>query len=275
VPTRSSERARSSSGSRSGARSASRRAGRSSSADGQPVAEAIAAALAPFDMGQDADGRWDSWRIGVVGRYGPLPVRTGSEGDSRILRVSEPPEWWSSGRCDGAPRGLLDFTRDRAAARYWAEAEWDEWHEVERHHPVGRPVSEFEFQDRAAFADQPVMRAYMEPRGLDPQRMVWQRFSDPMTVCGYDRENYVRRQVARTAPVDELLRLDGAGSITPTSAPACPTTPRRTGTTAPQTRTSTSCPATRTSYGFTSRRTGCSAFGGTGGGRSGGRGCRT
>jgi hypothetical protein len=178
-------------------------------ADGQAVVEAVAAALAPFDMAEDADGRWDSWRIGVENRYGPLPVRTGSEGDPRILRVSEPPEWWSSGRCDGAPRGLLDFTRDRAAARYWAEAEWDEWYEIARHHPVGRPVSEFEFQDRAVFADQPVMRAYIERYGLDPQRMVWQQLSDPLTVYGYDREDYVRRQVARTAPVDELLRLDG------------------------------------------------------------------
>jgi hypothetical protein len=50
-----------------------------------------------------------------------LPVRAGCENDSRILRVSEPPEWWDPGRCDGAPRGLLDFAGDRAAARARAE----------------------------------------------------------------------------------------------------------------------------------------------------------
>ncbi|WP_327010603.1 hypothetical protein OHA72_27040 [Dactylosporangium sp. NBC_01737] len=178
-------------------------------ADGQPVAEAVAVALAPFTMAEDADGRWVSWRVGVTGRFGPLPVRTGSEGDPRILRVSEPPWWWSSGRCDAAPRGLIDFTRDRAAARYWAGAEWDDWYEVARRHPVGRPVSEFAFQNRAVFAGQPVMRAYMQRYGLDPQRMVWDRFNDPMTRFGYDRDDYLAREVARAAPVAELLRLDG------------------------------------------------------------------
>ncbi|WP_433205445.1 hypothetical protein ACQP00_37820 [Dactylosporangium sp. CS-047395] len=178
-------------------------------ADGQPVADAVAAALVPFDMADDPEGRWESWRIGTTGFFGPLPVRTGSEHDPRLLRVSQPPESWSSGRCDGAPRGLLDFTRDRAAARYWAEAEWDEWYEVARHHPIGRPVGEFEFAERATFAAQPVMQAYMQRHGLDPQRMVWQHLSDPITRYGYDRDDYVRRQVARAAPLFDLLRLDG------------------------------------------------------------------
>ncbi|MET7397546.1 hypothetical protein ABZS66_29080 [Dactylosporangium sp. NPDC005572] len=189
--------------------------------DGQPVIDAVAAALAPFDMAEDPGGRWDRWRIngGSVARA--LPVRAGGEDDPRILRVSAPPEQWVPGRCDGAPRGLLDFAPDRAVARAHAEAEWAGWHAFARRYPAARPVPEFLDRHgahrggdafRAAqrdFMSQPVIRAYMTEHGLDPDRFLWHAFNDPVTVFGDDQVEYVRNRVARAIPTDELLRLDG------------------------------------------------------------------
>ncbi|GLL07540.1 hypothetical protein [Dactylosporangium matsuzakiense] len=189
--------------------------------DGQSVEDAVAAALAPYDMADDPDGRWDRWRISGWRAPGPLPVRVGCEDDPRVLRVSKPPEEWDPGRCDGAPRGLLDFTADRAASRRQAEHQWAEWSEVASRYPVGQPLRDFllrHLTDKAGYPmsaadrdylDQPVMHAYMARYDLDPDRMIWHEYNDPIGRFGYDADAYVRRQVARAVPPDELLRLDG------------------------------------------------------------------
>jgi hypothetical protein len=92
-------------------------------AAGQPVQDAVAAALAPFEMWVHPDGRWDRWRLDG----GSLPVRAGCADDPRLLRPP-PPEEATPGRCAGAPRGLLDFDPERAAARERAAADWARWH---------------------------------------------------------------------------------------------------------------------------------------------------
>jgi hypothetical protein len=105
---------------------------------GQPVVDAVAQALAPFDMNVVADGRWDRWQIDGITTLPGLPVRAGADNDPRVLRISDPPDGWLPGRCDGAPRGLLDFEPDRATARRELETEWAEWYDIARHHPPAR-----------------------------------------------------------------------------------------------------------------------------------------
>jgi len=188
----------------------------------QPVEEAVAAALAPFDMADDPNGRWDWWRIDSCRTPGPLPVRAGSEDDPRILRVSKPPEEWDPGRCDGAPRGVLDFGGDRTARRQRAETWWAEWYELASHHPHGRSLLDLWLEHRAdeepdpwpaierEYKDQPIIRAYVARYDLDPHRFKWHDVNDPVGRFGYDAAAYLRRQVARAIPPDELLRLDGS-----------------------------------------------------------------
>ncbi|WP_433609026.1 hypothetical protein ACQP2P_37145 [Dactylosporangium sp. CA-139114] len=183
--------------------------------DGQPVVEAVAAALEPFDMAYGPDGRWDRWRID-----GWLPVRAGCEDDPRVLRVSEPREGWVPDRCDGAPRGLLDFTLVRSAARERAEAVWAEWYEIARRCPAGRPLGDFLLRHRADpegysldaarldHRSQPVMQAYIAAHDIGPG-VIWFESNDPIGLFGYEPEPYVGNRVARVVPASELLRLDG------------------------------------------------------------------
>jgi hypothetical protein len=190
-------------------------------APGAPVVDAVARALAPFDMNVDADGRWDRWQIDGLAATPGLPLRADADADPRVLRISEPPDGWLPGRCDGAPRGLLDFGPDRAAAVRELEAEWAAWYEIARHYPPARPVAEFMSRHDADPAGypldaarrdhrgQPVLQAYLAARGLDPQRVLWNEASDPIYRFGYDRDWFMRRLVARVVPTAELLRLDG------------------------------------------------------------------
>jgi len=177
--------------------------------DGQPVAEAVAAALAPFDMADDPEnGRWDGWSINAGDRT--LPVLADRAADPRIVRMSDPPP----DRCDGAPRGLLDFTADRAAARARAETDWAQWHRVAAAHPAGRSLRELMrhhpvVEARRLHMAQPVIQAYLAEHHLDPDRFLFQDFSDPIGHYGDDPAAYVRHRVARVAPTEELLRLDG------------------------------------------------------------------
>jgi hypothetical protein len=191
----------------------------------QPVADAVARALAPFDMTDDStglqNGRWDEWRINGVAATPGLPVRAGWERDPRIVLASEPPQDWGPGRCDGAPRGLLDFEADRTVVRREAETEWAQWQAIASRYPQARPVSEFLSRHRAdpegypleaARRDhrrQPVIQAYTAARGHDPEKVIWNESNDPVYRLGYDREDFLRRRVARVIPTAELLRLDG------------------------------------------------------------------
>jgi hypothetical protein len=59
------------------------------------VEDAVARALAPFDMADDPDGRWDWWRIdGGATKRGLPSARAGS--------TTPGSWWWPSGRSIGA-----------------------------------------------------------------------------------------------------------------------------------------------------------------------------
>ncbi|GAA3261851.1 hypothetical protein ACFO1B_56460 [Dactylosporangium siamense] len=190
---------------------------------GRAVVDVVAAALEPFDMNgaAGAEGRWDHWQINGTARpSGGLLIRQGWENDPRVLRISQPPGGWLPGRCDGAPRGLLDFDTDRAAARRKLEMSWAEWDDIARHHPPARPIEEFlsRYDTDPAYSlddarrdhrDQPLIQAFITARGLDAERIFFNEATDPVYRYGYDRNWYIRRLTAREIPTPELLTLDG------------------------------------------------------------------
>jgi hypothetical protein len=98
----------------------------------QELRAALDAVMAPFDIHTpddewNPDGQWDHWHIDAGDRH-RFAYRPGCDGDPRL--ISEPA--YPSGaprerlplRCDGGPRGLLDFDATREAAVARAHAEW-------------------------------------------------------------------------------------------------------------------------------------------------------
>ncbi|MGC9376185.1 hypothetical protein [Streptomyces sp. MH13] len=83
---------------------------------------AIDEAMAPFDLNGDHEpyrGEWDRWWLGRPGEE--FDVLPGHQADPRLVRAPRDaygePRDGTPGRCDGGPRGLLDFPgmRTRAA----------------------------------------------------------------------------------------------------------------------------------------------------------------
>ncbi|GAA5031414.1 hypothetical protein [Streptomyces siamensis] len=82
---------------------------------------AIEEAMAPFDLNGDHEpyqGEWDQWWLGRPGEE--FDVLPGHEHDPRLVRAprdaSGALRHWALGRCDGGPRGLLDFQGMRIRA---------------------------------------------------------------------------------------------------------------------------------------------------------------
>ena len=81
------------------------------------VSAALTAAMAPFDINlSDEDfnphGEWDWWRIDA-GDGGRFAVKPEHAGDPRLIHGDGDREPL---RCDGGPRGLLDFAATRQQA---------------------------------------------------------------------------------------------------------------------------------------------------------------
>lgn len=114
---------------------------------------ALAAALAPFDMNQPAEGnpggRWDRWYVSPSDDR--FAVKPRHDGDPRLIHQTT----WPGGaprerlplRCDGGPRALLDFEATRASAiasaRDGWQAEQQDWQRLVARHPPALPLSAF------------------------------------------------------------------------------------------------------------------------------------
>lgn len=79
--------------------------------DSDSVAAALTAAMAPFDMNLhedfNPDATWDWWRIDA-GEKARFAVKPEHDGDPRLI-YGDPEYERETLRCDGGPRGLLDF----------------------------------------------------------------------------------------------------------------------------------------------------------------------
>ncbi|MFJ3513396.1 hypothetical protein [Streptomyces sp. NPDC090131] len=103
--------------------------------------EALAEAMAPFEIdftrGEDWD-IWDWWGICGNGTHRDgLQLLPGYEDDPRIVRDRSDegvPGW-----CAGGPREAMAFAEIRAEARDTARAAWDLWRELSRSHPPAEP----------------------------------------------------------------------------------------------------------------------------------------
>ncbi|MCJ0875342.1 hypothetical protein [Streptomyces sp. AP-93] len=147
--------------------------------DRSRLEEAVAEAMAPFELdysGDEAFDIWDGWRIqgGVHG--GGFELLPGYADDPRL--VHEDPGPSLPGRCAGGPREALALAEIRAEGAAQAAAAWDLWQELVPLHPpfvpereVPQPWSnpeEFRIEMRAqvearvAFDAQPLVLAYRE-----------------------------------------------------------------------------------------------------------------
>ncbi|MFJ7061421.1 hypothetical protein ACIQVA_27485 [Streptomyces microflavus] len=196
------------------------------------VDEAVAEAMAPFEM-DGAGGMgwevWDSYRIrGSVA----LPVLAGHEGDPRL--IADRPRWDGSldpavpGECAGGPRGLIDF-RDalRAEAADHAGRLWDRWQEVVSHHLVPDDESVFFHRHLAAggtrdsyetsreatdYRAQSAVRAWVDIAPALARPDIADHFSfgwNPVGIGQRSREEYVAIHEFSILPLRNVLTLSG------------------------------------------------------------------
>ncbi|MFJ9809270.1 hypothetical protein ACIRTB_13685 [Streptomyces sp. NPDC101158] len=187
------------------------------------VPDAIARAMAPYDMNGDHvpyQGEWDAWSIG--GSI-PFAVRAGAEHDPRLIRVDDAPgpsarPQLPPSQCDGGPRALIDLETERAAVAGQARAEWRTWHAFARAYPPARTMDELrrEFNAvhglgpdsrfREQFEEQEVIKAIQHDPAV--QALASGMF-DPIRRFAEPEEVHVRRACSAVNPTHALLTLDG------------------------------------------------------------------
>ncbi|MFI2303467.1 hypothetical protein ACH5AL_32210 [Actinacidiphila glaucinigra] len=198
------------------------------------VDEAVANAMAPFEIDGTREGKldiWDAWYItGGQANGGGFNVLPGRERDPRLIRSrrwdrksERPPH--DFGWCAGGPRELLDFSASREEARRLAEAAWRRWHELAAELPPADPwraypdraEAEFGWHDGAQvsadYRAQPLVRAFDACLRTLPTR----RFSywflqgpDPVEDVGRsERETFVAEKVAYALRRRNVLTLSG------------------------------------------------------------------
>lgn len=137
--------------------------------DSDSVEAALAAAMAPFDMNLKADfnpdATWDWWRIDA-GEGERFAVKPEHDGDPRLVHGDPDVIGYQREtlRCDGGPRGLLDFGgshRDgiTCSALLTLDGEWlglKPYSDASAHHSS---------VDRAAYVEQST--AYLEKLDAD------------------------------------------------------------------------------------------------------------
>lgn len=113
------------------------------------VRAALTAAMAPFDINlsdEDANpyGEWDWWRIDAE-PGDRFVVKAAHDGDPRLVHGDDDER--ESMRCDGGPRGLLDFaaTRQQAVDRACAELreQQRDFGKLVADHPPAQPLTAF------------------------------------------------------------------------------------------------------------------------------------
>ncbi|MBR7839485.1 hypothetical protein KDL01_39885 [Actinospica durhamensis] len=169
------------------------------------VNAALAAAMAPFDMNLSDDfnphGEWDWWRIEAEPGH-RFTVKPEHNGDPRLIYADDDREPL---RCDGGPRGLLDFDATRRQAVDQARAEWQaeqlDFRRLLADHPPAQPLTAFLARHNAdpegypreqAVADhhtQPLVRALNHRSAWDryPNLGVWALGPDSDPITRYTR----------------------------------------------------------------------------------------
>jgi hypothetical protein len=201
---------------------------RSEAAD---IVESLGTVLAPFDINAITDlesfklfGRWDSWIIFGGDGDEALRVKPGFDGDPRIVwnpqRGNGTPRMRFSLRCDGGPRGLLDFEAAEDAATGCAAEQWDQWATVTRDLPLPTPLTTLLEQSKLDPVGYPTERAYSD-HASQLALLAWSRefwgsaevkyteWTDPAWSFRGTRADYIRRAVIRAVPTSALLTLDG------------------------------------------------------------------
>jgi hypothetical protein len=195
------------------------------------VDKALTEVMAPFDNnlhpqddGAEFQGEWDWWHIyGRDGERGGLPVRAGHEDDPRIIFRQvlpngevRPPRLPS--RCDGGPRGILDFEADRHVYQEAASVRWNLWQEVSSGYPPAEPFAAFRSRTASDPSGYPAERAEREYRNQPVVQAVIndphlaEKFKSCGDLVGHFTESegeYVRRAASRVIPTNVLLTLDG------------------------------------------------------------------
>ncbi|GAA1972380.1 hypothetical protein [Catenulispora subtropica] len=116
------------------------------------VEVALTTAMAPFDMNLSADynpdGMWDWWRIDA-GEDQRFVVKPEHDGDPRLIHSDPDAVGYQRQplRCDGGPRGLLDFNASRREALAQALSQWEaeqqDFQRLVADHPPAHPLTEF------------------------------------------------------------------------------------------------------------------------------------
>ncbi len=168
---------------------------------------------------------YDFWKIFGGDKEAGLPLRPEADGDPRVIRESSymgggyRPEF--PGRCDGAPRGLLDFDIDESPAARVAASEWLRWNSFIAQYPpiralrdfiadhAGKAVGERIKSARAEFSAQSAIRAYCDSLGLDGSRFLWQFDDEPVAHFGRNLALYVEQRISLKITTDSLVKLDG------------------------------------------------------------------
>ena len=198
------------------------------------VDEAVADAMAPFEIDGTREGGldiWDAWYItGGQANGGGFNVLPGRERDPRLIRSRR----WDRkserlpndfGWCAGGPRELLDFSASHEEARRLAEAAWRRWHELAAELPPADPWKVYRDRAEAGFgwydgaqvpADyraQPLVRAFDAYLRTLPTQRFWYWFLqgvDPVEDVGRsERETFVAEQVAYALRRRNVLTLNG------------------------------------------------------------------
>ncbi|WP_030435745.1 hypothetical protein [Actinoplanes subtropicus] len=193
------------------------------------VDAALAAAMAPFDHNLTSDGNpageWDWWCIdgGPGSRFA---VRPEHDGDPRLVYGDDEAEPL---RCDGGPRGLLDFPATRRHAVERARGEWRaQQHDFRRlvaDHPGARPLTAFLARHEADPVGYPRERAVADHHAQPLVRALshssaWERYpslgvrmlhpdSDPITELTRDPQPDFDRAAAWAITAYALLTAAG------------------------------------------------------------------
>ncbi|MFJ3231224.1 hypothetical protein [Streptomyces sp. NPDC086787] len=171
------------------------------------VPQAIDAAMTAH-----ADEWWDGWWPSSRDSGWEFLVVSGAGHDPRLVRTlhhpNGDPRELPPGRCDGGPRGLLDFDTPRAEVAARARAAWHEWRRLARTLPPAAPVEVFaDHPDRwHAHREQPLIGA------LDDLLMsegLCFMHAEPADHFGDDPDAYARAEAARVIPSNILVTLDG------------------------------------------------------------------
>jgi hypothetical protein len=181
---------------------------------------------------RNANGEWDWWHIDA-GDDDRFVVKPQYDGDPRLIHQPTypsggPRDRWPL-RCDGGPRGLLDFdaARNTAVARAQAQlhAEQKDYARLVADHPPAEPLTVFLERHRAnpdgypreqAVADhhaQPLVRALNRTSAWDryPNLGLWVLGpdSDPVSRFTRDSQPDLDRAAAWAITASALLTLDG------------------------------------------------------------------